>query len=128
VASIRTKKWNDPPQPEDGTRIFVARYRPRFLRRGAEHWAEWLKELAPSRELHAAWYGKGTAPISFDEFTRRYLEEMRAQEELVAALAGRIVAGETLTLLCYCADASRCHRTLLKALVEEAVRALRLNR
>lgn len=125
MASVRTRKWNKAPLPEDGTRIFVARYRPRFLRKGVEPWAEWHKELAPSRQLHAAWYGKGTAPIRFEEFTRRYLEEMQAQQGLIAALARRFAAGETLTFLCYCADASRCHRNLLKGLVEEAARTLR---
>ena len=126
MAAIRTKRLKDPRNPQDGTRIFVARYRPRFLRKGAEPWDEWIKELAPSRELHATWYGKGgRKPISFEEFARRYEQEMQAQKETINKLARRALAGEAITLLCYCADEARCHRTLLKEMVEEAARILR---
>lgn len=122
MAEIRTKIWNEPAEPSDGTRIFIARYRPRFLRKCDEPWDEWQKELAPSRELHAAWYGKqGKKPICFDEFVVRYKEEMKAQENSISTLAKRLGAGETLCLLCYCQDANRCHRTLLKAMIEEMI-------
>jgi hypothetical protein len=38
-------------------------------------------------------------------------------------LAGRVRAGETVTLLCSsaCTDPAHCHRTLLKALIDDAV-------
>ena len=125
MGKILTKRWNDPVGPEDGTRIFVARYRPRYLKKGDETWVEWRKELAPSKELHAAWYGKGgKEPIAFDEFVRRYREEMKAQQDSIRELAGRVLDCETLTLLCYCADASRCHRTLIKNMVEMAARKI----
>lgn len=123
MSEILTKKWNEPVGARDGTRIFVARYRPRYLRKSDEPWDEWRKELAPSRELHAAWYGKGgRKPITFDEFVRRYGEEIKAQQDSIRKLAGRVLGGETLTLLCYCADASRCHRTLLKSMIELAAK------
>lgn len=116
---VWTGKWNGPVGKEDGTRIFVARYRPRYFRKGDETWDEWCKKLAPSRELHAAWYGKHDLdPIPFDEFILRYRAEMELQQGLVARLAVRVVRGETITFLCYCDDESRCHRTLLKAMVE----------
>jgi uncharacterized protein YeaO (DUF488 family) len=119
TGKIKTKRWNEPIEAADGIRIFVARYRPRYLRKGNEPWDEWLKKLAPSRELHAAWYGKGGQPaIGFDEFVTRYRKEMEAQQEVLSALAQRLLAGETITFLCYCADKSRCHRILLKDMVE----------
>lgn len=121
MGEIRTKRWNDPPETSDGTRVFVARYRPRYLRKGEEPWEEWRKELAPSRELHAAWYGKsGRKSISLSEFTRRYRREMGIQQASITELARRLLRCETITLLCYCADASRCHRSLLKGMVEQA--------
>lgn len=120
MAEIRTKRWNDPAESVDGTRIFVARYRPRFLRKSAEPWDEWSKGLAPSRDLHAAWYGKGEQrKIEWEEYVRRYRREMEAQQESICDLAGRHLGGETFTLLCYCADEARCHRALLKKLVEQ---------
>jgi uncharacterized protein YeaO (DUF488 family) len=119
---IRTKRWNDPAEPDDGTRILVSRYRPRGLPKGKETWDEWRQELGPSVELHAAFYGKGgSEPIGFDEYVARYLHEVEARLPLIESLAGRVHRGETLTLLCSsaCTDAARCHRTLLKQLIEE---------
>lgn len=125
MSEIRTKRWNEPAESADGTRIFVARYRPPFLRKAEEPWDEWRKELAPSRELLAAWYGKGgRRKIAWEEYVRRYRKEMGAQQESIRELARRYLDGETLTLLCYCADASRCHRTLLKEMVEKAAARL----
>lgn len=45
---------------------------------------------------------------------------MEEQDFRLRALANRVAAGETITLLCSsaCTDEHRCHRTLLKALVE----------
>ncbi len=125
VGGIRTKRWNEPVEKVDGTRIFVARYRPRYLRKGDEPWDEQLVELAPSKELHAAWCGKrGQKPISFNEFTRRYRQEMEALAPCIRGLAQRVLSSEIITLLCFCKDASRCHRTLLKSMLEQAVSKL----
>jgi uncharacterized protein YeaO (DUF488 family) len=41
----------------------------------------------------------------------------------VANLVGKAQCG-TVTLLCSCRDEGRCHRTLLKRLVEEAIESL----
>src|SRR5262245_17523063 len=53
---IKTKRWNDPEEPDDGYRLLVCRYRPRGVRREDERWDAWLPQLGPSRELHAAAY------------------------------------------------------------------------
>jgi uncharacterized protein YeaO (DUF488 family) len=125
VPEIRTKRWNEPAEPGEGTRIFVARYRPRYLRKGQEPWSLWLKNLAPSRELHAAFYGKrGQRPITFCEYVRRYRKEMRAQTEAIRDLARRLLQGASLTLLCYCSTPARCHRSLLKDMIERAAAEL----
>jgi uncharacterized protein YeaO (DUF488 family) len=120
AVAIRTKRWNDSVERGDGRRILICRYRPRGVRKEAETWDEWLPQLGPSRELHAAFYGKNGPPIAWAEFERRYLAEMRAQAEAIAALAARVARGERITLLCSsaCVDPVRCHRALLKGLVE----------
>ena len=74
---IRTRRWNDPVQPDDGARILVTRYRPRGVRAEDETWSEWWKELAPTVELHAAAYGKGQAVLDRDAYVRRYLASSR---------------------------------------------------
>jgi uncharacterized protein YeaO (DUF488 family) len=119
ASRIRTKRWNDPAEPEDGFRLLVCRYRPRGVRKDAETWDAWWPHLGPSRELHAAYYGKHGPPIGWTEYQRRYLAEMREQREGIASLAARVAGGERITLLCSsaCLDPSRCHRTLLASLV-----------
>jgi uncharacterized protein YeaO (DUF488 family) len=118
---VKTRRWNDPREPDDGFRLLICRYRPRALPKADETWDAWWPALGPSRELHAAYYGKHGRPRSFDEYVPRYLEEMTAQGERIAALAARVRAGETITLLCSsaCTDAARCHRTVLAALISE---------
>jgi uncharacterized protein YeaO (DUF488 family) len=121
-AIIKTKRWDDPRDADDGFRLLVCRYRPRALPKADETWDAWWKELGPSVELHAAAYGKGQEAIAWDEYRRRYLEEMRAEEQKIAWLAKSVARGETLTLLCSsaCTDEQRCHRSLLRELIERA--------
>jgi uncharacterized protein YeaO (DUF488 family) len=118
---VRTKRWNDPTEPDDGFRLLICRYRPRGVRKEDETWDAWYPELGPSRELHADFYGKKGPPIRWPEYRRRYLHEMKNQQERISDLARRVAAGEKITLLCSsaCTDHHHCHRTLLKALIEQ---------
>jgi len=120
---IKTKRWNDPAEPDDGYRLLICRYRPRALPKKDETWDAWDSSLGPSRTLHADYYGKNGPPISLPEYRMRYRDEMRGQEAAIRALAARVRAGETITLLCSsaCVDPDRCHRTLLRQLIEKAV-------
>ena len=122
---IKTKRWDDPKEDDDGFRLLICRYRPRALPKKKETWTWWRPNLGPSKELHAAIYGKKGEPISWDAFRERYHEEMKAHAEEIDLLAEMVAGGKTLTLLCSsaCEDASHCHRTLLKGLIEERMAA-----
>ena len=78
---LKTKRWNDPRDPEDGFRLLICRYRPRALPKKNETWDAWCSDLGPSKELHADFYGKNGQPISLPEYRQRYLREMEAQRE-----------------------------------------------
>lgn len=117
---IRTRRWNDPPQQGDGTRILVCRYRPRGVKKADETWDEWVADLGPSRELHHEVYSE--AGLSWSEYRKRYLAEMQQPKPsfYIRALRERVKSGEGITLLCSsaCEDENRCHRSLLKELIE----------
>ncbi|HVY45803.1 MAG TPA: DUF488 family protein [Minicystis sp.] len=119
---IKTRRWNDPREPGDGLRVLVCRYHPRGVKKEDETWDAWWKNLGPSVELHAAFWGKHGEPIRWTEFKRRYLAEVKAQRAAIEELGRRVAAGETVTLLCSsaCDDPARGHRSLLAALVERA--------
>jgi len=74
--------------------------------------------------------GKRGEPLSWPEYQRRYLAEMMEPSgrgaAMLGALAARVAAGETVTLLCSsaCTDPERCHRSLLAGLIERGAARL----
>jgi uncharacterized protein YeaO (DUF488 family) len=123
---IRTRRWNDPAEEGDGERILVTRYRPRGVAKAEETWDRWMVHLGPSRELHAAVYGKTGPGISWATYRGKYLQEMRSQAATIEELARRVASGETITLLCssQCVREDWCHRSLLRELIENQARNL----
>jgi uncharacterized protein YeaO (DUF488 family) len=118
---IRTKRWNDPADADDGFRLLVCRIRPRGVAKAGEPWDEWWPDLGPSRGLLDDFHGKTGPAIGWEEYVPRYLDEMRGAAQLwrIRDLARRVAAGDTVTLLCSsaCTDPACCHRTLLARLV-----------
>jgi uncharacterized protein YeaO (DUF488 family) len=120
---IKTKRWNDPLEPDDGFRLLVCRLRPRGVAKAQEPWDEWWPELGPSRALLDDFHGKGAAgiPLPWPDYLARYVAEMGHPGALwrIRALTRRLEAGERLTLLCSsaCTDPARCHRTVLARLL-----------
>ena len=122
---IKTKRWIDPIDPDDGLRVLVCRYRPRGVAKADEVWDIWEPSLGPSKELHAAVYTHGSSPIPWERYRVRYLAEQRGNSAKIAELADRVRRGETVTLLCSsaCERESRCHRSILKDLIESEIHA-----
>jgi uncharacterized protein YeaO (DUF488 family) len=120
---LKTKRWCDPVEKDDGFRLLICRYRPRGVRKEEETWDTWRADLGPSKKLHADFYGKNGPPITWEEYRRRYLEEMQGEEQtrLIQEVAELLSEGKKITLLCSsaCEDASHCHRTLLRGLIED---------
>jgi uncharacterized protein YeaO (DUF488 family) len=120
---IKTRRWDDPPGSDEGYRLLVTRYRPRGVAKAQETWHAWEPKLGPSKELHRFVYTDSSSPIPWPQYRRQYIMEQRANKALIEALAQRVAAGETITLLCSsaCTRESRCHRSILKELIEAAM-------
>jgi len=109
---IRTKRIYDPPSPEDGYRLLIMRLWLRGVTKTAVD--GWEKDLGPSRELLTSFRA---GKLSWEDFAARYREEMSGREELVRRYRD-LGRRETVTLLCGCPNEARCHRTLLKEILE----------
>lgn len=80
---IRIKRVYETPDKEDGTRILVDRLWPRGLTKEKAKVDLWLKEIAPSTELRK-WFGHD--PGKWEEFKKRYLGELKGNDEPVSVL------------------------------------------
>jgi len=121
--SIRIVRLGSPRGRGEGLRIGTVRRPPRGVPK-AEHASRdfydvWLPELAPSDKLVKMALGAGDAR-TWQSFARRYRAEMKQPAacrllELLAALSRRTA----FSVGCYCADEARCHRSVLRTLLEE---------
>ncbi|MEQ1956454.1 DUF488 domain-containing protein [Mesorhizobium sp. CN2-181] len=93
---IGLKRAYEPPSSEGGFRILVDRLWPRGLSKAEAAIDLWLKEIAPSAELRR-WFGHD--PAKWDEFRRRYRDELDRDPEAVQALRQAIAGKGTVTLL-----------------------------
>jgi uncharacterized protein YeaO (DUF488 family) len=113
---VKTKRVYDPVEESDGDRFLVSRSWARPYSKKKLAITDWLKTLAPSKELHDDWQERR---ISWEEYTVRYHEEIHSQKEAIRDLANRARHG-TITLLCFeQEDNPCCHRHLLKKLIEQ---------
>src|SRR4051812_23619888 len=92
---VRLKRAYDPAKPTDGYRVLIDRLWPRGISRAKADLDAWEKELSPTAELRQ-WFGH--EPRRFEEFRRRYIEELRDQRPRLTALRRRARTG-TLTLV-----------------------------
>lgn len=120
---LKTKRWDEAAEPDDGHRLLITRYRPRGVSKEAETWHEWEPALGPTKELFAAFKTDAASPMQWSQYRRRYLDEQKRNRPMIEWLAERVAAGEAITLLCSssCTRESRCHRSLLRELIEAAL-------
>lgn len=84
------------PAADDGCRVLVDRLWPRGIKKEAAHLDHWFKELAPSDALRH-WFGH--EPAKWDEFRRRYRDELDANASAVTPLREVLRQERKVTLL-----------------------------
>ena len=113
---VKTKSVYEPKGADDGLRLLVTRYWPRGVPKGAVD--RWLKELGTAPELIKLWKAD---KIEWKGFRESYVAEFSdsaksgAFSELAEIVKG---AAGAVTLLCVCKDEARCHRSILKEMLE----------
>jgi len=121
--ALRVVRLGTPRGRREGLRIGTVRRPPRgvpkseFAKRG--FYDVWLPELSPSESLVKK-ARKARDESEWKTFVRKYRAEMKRPEashllDLLAALSRHA----DLSVGCYCLDASHCHRSVLRNLLEE---------
>ena len=121
--AIRIVRLGTPRAPGEGLRIGTVRRPPRGVPKSEfasrDFYDAWLPELAPSEPLVKAGQGASN-DREWQTFVKRYRAEMAQPDasrvlDLLAALSH----SAHFSVGCYCADESRCHRSVLRVLLRE---------
>lgn len=121
--AIRIVRLGTPRASGEGLRLGTVRRPPRGVPK-AEHASRdfydvWLPDLAPSEGLVKQALA-ASDDRAWQAFTRRYRAEMKRPEATrLLALLAALSHGTNLSVGCYCADEARCHRSVLRALLQE---------
>lgn len=103
-----------------GKRVLIDRLWPRGVRKDSLGLDMWLRELGPSDELRQ-WFGH--RPDRWDEFRRRYREELRSEPQLALLdQLGELARRGPLTLLYSARDEQRNQAVVVREVLEERLR------
>jgi uncharacterized protein YeaO (DUF488 family) len=121
--AVRIVQLGTPRAADEGLRIGTVRRPPRGVRKeqyAADNWYDvWLPNLAPSPELVKLAL-HSTTPRAWSSFVRRYRAELtRPHNSRVLDLLAALSHTSNFSVGCYCEDESRCHRSVLRSLLQE---------
>jgi uncharacterized protein YeaO (DUF488 family) len=123
--SIRVVRLGTPRSPAEGLRLGTVRRPPRGVRKedyaSRDYFDVWMPELAPSADLVSWALSEPFTPKRWSRYEKAYRSQMRKPParrliSLLAALSNRT----DFSVGCYCADETKCHRSILKDLLAQA--------
>ena len=121
--SIRIVQLGSPRLPAEGVRIGTVRRPPRGVRKdlyAEDNWYDvWYPELSPTPQLMAQ-AKAGRSESDWNAFVRQFRKQMNEPAasrtlDLLSALS----VSANFSIGCYCEREERCHRSILRALLEE---------
>jgi uncharacterized protein YeaO (DUF488 family) len=115
ASSIRLKRVYEPAAAGDGLRILVERLWPRGLRKGDAALDHRSKDLAPSAALRTLY---GHRPARWEEFRRRYLQELEENQVALNRLMD-LCSARDVTFVFAARDERRNSAVLLKEYMEK---------
>lgn len=112
---IKSKCLFDPIVESDGTRIIVSGIPKAYPESSYD---ESYLELAPTRSLLYDYKYHG---LSWEEYEVQFFQLMKGHRarRRIEELSRRSESGEVITLLCYERTDEKCHRRLVKSLIDE---------
>jgi uncharacterized protein YeaO (DUF488 family) len=121
--AILIVRLGSPRVPGEGLRLGTVRRPPRGVPKdeyaSRNFYDVWLPELSPSAALVKVALGAGDAR-AWQAFVKRYRAEMgRPPASRLIGLLAALSHQTTFSLGCYCAEETRCHRSVLRALLSE---------
>ena len=121
--AIRVVRLGSPREPGEGLRIGTVRRPPRGVardRHAKDNWYDvWFPELAPSEEAFRL-ARTATTTQHWKAFVKRYRAEMSTPDTLrMLTLLAALSRQSNFSVGCYCEDETRCHRSILRTLLEE---------
>jgi len=121
--TMRIVRLGSPRAGDEGTRIGTVRRPPRGVPKAefaSQNWYDvWYPNLAPTAETMKLGQGADTE-AQWQAFERQFRKEMAQPEanrslDLLAALSHH----SHFSVGCYCENEARCHRSVLRALLQE---------
>ena len=122
--SIHVVRLGDRRSAGEGLRLGTVRRPPRGVKKEdfgrLDYYDLWLPDLAPSAELLSYATAEPFTDARWTKFSRDYRREMKEPEkerllQLLAALSHQT----DFAVGCYCENEERCHRSLLRELLDE---------
>jgi uncharacterized protein YeaO (DUF488 family) len=122
--AVRIVRLGSGRHKDEGVRMGTVRRPPRGVRKeryAADDWYDaWLPNLAPSAALVTTGRAAEDAR-AWKKFVKSYESEMKRPDNLrvIEALAA-LSHTANFSVGCYCEDESRCHRSVLRRILEDA--------
>jgi uncharacterized protein YeaO (DUF488 family) len=119
--AIKIVRLGSPREQGEGLRIGTVRRPPRGVRKeefaARDFYDVWFPNLSPSESLLKEAQAASDVK-SWKNFKRKFLAELKSPGaskdlDLLAALSHKT----NISIGCYCADESRCHRSILRELL-----------
>lgn len=123
--AIRVVRLGKPRAENEGLRLGTVRRPPRGVKKtdfAKKDWYDvWVPDVAPSAQLVSWALTEPWTDARWNRYRKAYLKEMKdpVASRLIALLAS-LSHDSNFSIGCYCEDETRCHRSLLRELLQHA--------
>jgi uncharacterized protein YeaO (DUF488 family) len=123
--AARVVRLGQPRTSDEGLRLGTVRRPPRGVRKeqyaSLDFFDVWMPDLAPSAPLVSWALSEPWTDKRWAKYERAYRSEMKKpQAARLLALLAALSRQTDFSVGCYCENESRCHRSILRALLEDA--------